>query len=87
MRKLKNQINKIKEYMRQNGKYKELNLDDMSNEKIYASFLGILESCKKNWPKNMIKYLTKCIENIKLLEIDITDESPASAITMYEAVY
>lgn len=82
----KNQINKIKEYMRQNGKYKELNLDDMSNEKIYASFLGILESCKKNWPKNMIKYLTKCIENIKLLEIDITDESPARAINMYEAL-
>ena len=79
-------IDDIKAYIKENNKIFNLDIDSLSTEEIYINFYNILTGYKLAWQNNMRRYLTKCVEEINLLEIDVTDESPARAINMYEAL-
>lgn len=79
-------IDGIKACIKENNKIFDLVIDSLSDEEIYYKFYNTLNTYKSDWQKNMRRYLTKCVEEINLLEIDVTDESPARAINMYEAL-
>lgn len=78
-------IDDIKEYLVEQG-YCANNLETKTKDEIYTIFLEYLNNGESEWAVNMKEYLSRCIENLSLLEIDVSDENTARAINMYEAL-